>query len=373
MNYQRLGIGMLLPLAADRSPIDEAFEHGLRSALAASVQTGTIGDLQLYSETVGASAMMLEQKIQQLLSNRHVDVLVLWLQTGLIEYITPFLARMPRPTLVVNLGENIPRTSEQHSWIIQHSLGLWQAHYALGRWAAEHLGHTTIHALSHYDSGYDLHYALVTGFEQAGGEPVGHYLSHVPPDRGNFAPLWNYLAETPSELLFYTACGPEAKQFLAAWSDSPFVGKRQLVVSPMTWLAIEPELRTKLALTTCLPWHPNELPAAHEQPFATLAQLLGTEAGAWLAQALPEATSADDQMVVQALAKVAWSTSRGPIQRYSNQQTSVPKLYLVQTHPTDQTSNQVLELEQAALDLRPLQSSIEQAPRSGWLNSYLCV
>ncbi|XSG75244.1 ABC transporter substrate-binding protein [Herpetosiphon llansteffanensis] len=372
MHYQRLGIGMLLPLAADRAAIAEEFEQGFRSALAASSQAGVIGELQLYIETVGAGVITLEHTIQTLLSNRHIDILVLWLQSGLIEYVTPFLQRMPRPTLVVNLGENIPRHSEQHPWMVQHSFGLWQAHYALGRWAAEQLGRTTVHALSHYDSGYDLHYALLAGFEQAGGQATGHYLSHVAPDRGNFAPLWNYLAETPSELLFYTACGPEATQFLAAWSDSPFIGKRQLVVSPMTWLEIEPELRTKLALTTCLPWNPNELaPAA--KPFEALAQLLGIEAGAWLAQALLETTNADDQALLAALAKAAWPTPRGTIQRYSNQQTSVPKLYLVQNHPTDQPTNQVIELEQAALDLRPLQSTIEQAPRSGWLNSYLCV
>ncbi len=373
MHYQRLGIGMLLPLATDREAIAEEFERGLRDALAPSIHDGIIGDLQLYIETVGAGVIALEQKIQQLLSNRHIDVLVLWLQTGLIEYIMPFLERMPRPTLVVNLGENIPRHTEQNPWIIQHSLGLWQAHYALGRWAAEHLGRTTVHALSHYDSGYDLHYALLAGFEQAGGQAVGHYLSHVAPDRGNFSPLWNYLAETPSELLFYTACGPEAKQFLAAWSDSPFAGKLPLVVSPMTWLEIEPALRTKLALTTCLPWNPNQLAPTTAKPFESLAQLLGIEAGAWLAQALLEATSADDQALVQAIAKVAWSTPRGTIEHYSNQQTSIPNLYLVQAHPTDQANNQVIPLELAALDLRPLLGTIEQAPRSGWLNSYLCV
>lgn len=370
MNNQRLGIGMLVPFAVDRSAIAEHFEQGFRSALAP-----TINDLQVIVEEVGAGVIMLEQKIQQLLGNRQVDILVLWLQSGLIEYITPFLERMPRPTLVVNLGENIPRHSEHNQWIVQHSLGLWQAHYALGRWVAEHLGRTTVHALSHYDSGYDLHYALLEGFNHAGGEAVGHYLSHVAPDRGNFAPLWHYLAETPSDLLFYTACGPEAKQFLAAWIDSPFVGKRQLVLSPMVWFEIEPELRSKLALTTCLPWHPDALATANAttKPFEALAHLLGLEAGAWLAQALLDSPNADDQQRLQALVKAVWTTPRGSIERYSSQQTSVPNLFIIQAHPTDQANNQVMPLELANLDLHPLLRTIEQAPRSGWLNSYLCV
>ena len=375
MHNQRLGIGMLVPFAVDRSAIAEQFEQGLRSALAPSIHDGMIKDVHVVVEEVGAGVILLEQKIQQLLGNRHVDILVLWLQSGLIEYITPFLERMPRPTLVVNLGENIPRTSEQHPWIVQHSLGLWQAHHALGRWAAEQLGRTTVHALSHYDSGYDLHYALLEGFNQAGGETVGHYLSHVAPDRGNFTPLWHYLAETPSDLLFYTACGPEAKQFLAAWADSPLLGKRSLVVSPMVWFEIEPELRSKLALTTCLPWHPDLLSStnAAANPFEALAQLLGLEAGACLAQALLESPNSDDQGLLQALNNAAWTTPRGSIERYSSQQTSVPQLYLIQAHPTDQTSNQVIALELATLDLNPLLRTIEQAPRSGWLNSYLCV
>lgn len=159
-----LELGVVLPRSAAYVHLSESILAGLRLYFAQhsgrSIALRT-RELAPGSGAIGAAA-------EQLQASGPLDFLI-----GMV---TPAVAAQLHERLVssgtvfvnATVGANVPREIDRSAHVLHSSLAHWEASWALGRWAAQHLGRRGIVATSLYDSGYDALYAFRRGFEGGG-------------------------------------------------------------------------------------------------------------------------------------------------------------------------------------------------------------
>lgn len=382
MSNLQATIGVLLPRSQISPGLGERFLAGLRLALPERA------GLRLVSADYGTSQIMAEEQTKRLLGWERVDLLVGLLSVNLAAMLQPLLDERGAICLAANLGENLPRAVERHPLCFQHTLGLWQANWALGRWAAQHLGRRALMAQSFYDSGFDLPYAFQHGFEAAGGEVLHTVVSHVPPDRGSFGPLFARAAELRPDLVFASYCGPAATQFLRAYAEAGLAGRVPLLGSG--FLTDTPLLREQaaaaLGVRSARGW--TDLSAAEPgRAFAAAYQaaegappdafaLLGYECGLLLGQAL--GASAGDCRPAQlgpALAAAAVDGPRGRLRFEPDTRSSaVEAIYLHEVGERDGAfAPALLARLDPPTEADPRFDELRHGLRSGWVNTYLSI
>jgi ABC-type branched-subunit amino acid transport system substrate-binding protein len=212
MTQAQIRAGLLLPPSGVFPQQSEQFAAGLRLGLEQALP----GQVTLLEEPVSSGKLQAENVLRYWLPGRKVDFVVALAQPGLAAVLADLLPRDRAWLLACDAGANIPRLSEILPAVLYSTLGLWQANFALGRWAAENLGRAVVMATGFYESGYDLNYAFQLGFEQGGGQVQRLFLTHLPPDTGDFAPIFEEVAASGAPLLYGGYSGTAALQFLRA-------------------------------------------------------------------------------------------------------------------------------------------------------------
>ena len=378
MSVEPIKLGVLLPRSQIYPAMGTNLLAGLRLALAG---VGT-PPATLVVEEIGFGQSMAEERAKRLLQWEQVDLLIGLLGVNVAAALQPLVEARGCPCIAVNCGENIPRADELYPLLFQHTLGLWQANYALGQWAATAIGPTALISQSFYDSGYDLPFAFRLGFEHAGGQIAFGLLSHVPPDRGSFK-----AATLRPDLIFASYCGPAASQFVRAYAEAGLAGRIPLLGSGMLTDAplLAEQGAAALGIRTARAWPETPTTSVgHDFAAAYLAQhqqlpdgfaILGFELGLLVAQALAAvdpAQTAPDQLR-KALAEAAADGPRGRLAFDPQTRSTAPAtifLREVQLGAAGCSNVEVAELP--APD--PADSCFEPARtglRSGWLNTYL--
>lgn len=149
-------VGVLTPQSVAKS-----FRQGLEAILPDTVS--------LRFETIDTNYYSLQEKVGHLLDD-DVDYLI-----GLVsQTYAQRLQLAPGRFMAVNLGEDVVNNA------LYHDLGLWQASWALGTWAAQQGGSRAVVISSIYDSGYDALDAFHQGFRAAGGEVAAIHFTDTP-------------------------------------------------------------------------------------------------------------------------------------------------------------------------------------------------
>jgi branched-chain amino acid transport system substrate-binding protein len=287
--------------------------------------------------------------------------------------------------VVVDGGANIVRADEDSPNLFYSTVGYWQSNWAMGAWAAEHLGPRAFVAASFYESGYDAIYAAEMGIEAAQGQVAGRQVSFGPNGPRPINEVMAEIKRARPDFVFAAYSGPEAVAFVQAYADAGLSGDIPLVGSG--FLADEsllPEMGSAaLGIHSALSWAPT-LDTPHNQAFtAAYADLtggppdvfaaVGYDTARWLTEALAAAGDSNGrpEVVREALLATRFAGPRGTWSIHpSTQQVQTP-LYLrqVQAGPSGLV-NQVL-LELPPVDPQdPRLAVLRQARRTGWLYAY---
>lgn len=220
-----LRIGVLLPRSSLRPRLGQDFLAGMRLRLAQARE----GDpqVELLEADIGLGQSLVSARARELLA-RGADVLTGVMGINVAAMLRESLA--PGDLLLAcDLGANLARDWELHPSTFQNSFNYWQASFAMGCWASEHVGKRALLVYSLYESGYDTPYAFQLGVEAAGGEVLHTRVTHVPPDKGGFGILEEIARDLRPDYLYALYDGKRALDFVRWYAASTLAGRVPLL------------------------------------------------------------------------------------------------------------------------------------------------
>ena len=367
-------VGVLLP----NSSLYPALSENYLTGLTGFREQANSPSIKLVKAAYGIDPAAAMVQARRLIEQEKVDLLVGLVSSGAAARLRDLMHKSQVPLIACNLGENVIRPEEQSPNIFHHTLHAWQSSAVMGAWAAGHVGRRALIASSLYDSGYDTLYAFQLGLQAAGGELVDTFVTHVPPDEGDFTPLFDRIRAVEPDFVYALYCGRQAADFIQAYANSGLAGRVPLVGSPF---AADPAFvpagqAATLAFTSCFSWDralanpENELLAATVPQPADPFALLGYETGQLMSRAIEIVESGGAAYLAQALGEASAVGPRGSIAAHLAGRASSSAFFLRQSLPAGEAT--ITQLE-PAVDLETVAQTIRAGVKTGWTNAYLCV
>lgn len=370
-------VGLLLPsqYAGVRAQVLDGFRF--------YAKTAAVRQIELVVQEVGLGLYDAYRGAVSLLDQEQPDLLFGLINPALVPSFYELLEERQKALLVADLGANLPDLSKDSPYVSLHSLGAWQAHFALGARLGGQASARAVLVSSFYDSGYDGVYAFRHGFEQAGGEVVASLVSHRPIDPDDhLAALMEQISSLQPDLVYLVASGRDAEQFNQAYYEAGLAGRIPLA-SASYHLGSQP-VAGLADISTIGPWS-QSLTSAENQAFmagfeaetgrqADLFSLLGYEAALLIDASLVEAggllqKSSDFQAAFQ---KVRVTSPRGELAFEPLSGSMQGPLYVGNIR--QQSSGLYYDLQTALAfpsGLSGLVNQVNAGIRSGWSNPYL--
>ena len=137
------------------------------------------------------------------------------------------------PFVACDLGADFVRARRANPLRVRHSLGYWQANYAMGRWAAANLGRRVLIAADFLESGHDVVYAFRRAFEAAGGEVVGVVRTGLPDGTGALPEVARSVRSNVPDFVYAFYSGKRAGDFLRTYQAEGLAGTTPLAGAAM--------------------------------------------------------------------------------------------------------------------------------------------
>jgi ABC-type branched-subunit amino acid transport system substrate-binding protein len=343
-------------------------------------QAGRQG-ISLVSAEVAYCCGRARQETQAMIRGQKIDLMVGMVNPSTASTLRPLLETSMTTFIAASLGENIARIDEHSSHIFHHTLGLWQANWALGKWTATTLGRKAIMASSFHDSGYDTSYAFRMGYEAAGGKVLASYVTHQPAADVGLSALMASIKQNKPDVVFASYYGQAAVDLLNAYARAglsrsiPLVGTAFLVDQAV----IKSVGSAAAGVRTAMSWAAN-LDTAENQAFVGAYQrktgkspdafaLLGYETAHLVLAAVDRQAGS----VTDALATAAFSGPRGAVAMNASTHTTSGPHYLQQAKQQGiNIRNMVLSALPAVGEHDGDVAALRSSLKTGWSSSYLC-
>ncbi len=378
-----LTVGVLLPPSTIYPTLGSNFLAGMQ-LYCNQVASMTQPAVRLVAADAGYGRVQALNAAQKLIESSQAALVVSLCNPTLVGMLRGLFQTRRVVLLTAGLGENVPRAADDSPYVFHHSLGAAQAAWALGQWAATHLGRRAAIATALYDSGYDALTAFRLGFTAAGGTITTTQTTHLLANSPALPAVLAEIAATRPDFIYAAYCGPAAVDFVRAAQAGP-AAQIPLLGSPL--LAGETALPTlgkaALGIKTALGWAPALDTAENRAFVAAYAKqtgqapdnlaLLGYETARLAALALA-ATGGDPARGTQmraALAAATFTGPRGPVTMDGQTHCTSGPQYLREVQARDGAL--------ANVPVAPLPGGAEAGAalrattKSGWTNAYLSV
>jgi branched-chain amino acid transport system substrate-binding protein len=378
-----LTIGVLLPRSTIYPALGSNFLAGMQLYCNQAADDARPG-VRLVAKDAGFGRVQALAAAQQLLEADKAALVVGLSNPALVDMLRGLFQTRRTVFLTAGLGENVPRAADDSAYVFHHSLGAAEAAWALGRWAATHLGGRAAIATALYDSGYDALTAFRLGFTAAGGTVTTTQTTHLLANSPALPAVLAEIAAGRPDFLYAAYCGPAASDFVRAVQAGPAAGI-PLLGSPL--LAGETALpslgKAALGIKTALGWTPA-LDTAENRAFVAAytkqtgqapdnLALLGYETARLAVTALAGAGGdpARGTRMRDALAAATFAGPRGPVAMDAQTHCTGGPLYLREVQMRDGAFAHVpvAKLPTAAEAGAALRATV----KSGWTNAYLSV
>jgi branched-chain amino acid transport system substrate-binding protein len=381
-------IGVLVPESRLYPALATSLLAGLRLGFA---ERGNLAGERLvellpegYGDRVGAAT----KQARALIVDQHVDLLVGMLSSAATMPLHDLLQAHQVPFIVTNVGANVIRSRGQSPYIFRTSLNHWQANWAAGSWAANHIGKKAFVATSFYESGYDTAYMFSRGLERAGGTVLGRQVTHRPRETDTFTPLLAAIKQTNPDLVYAAYSGQQALDFTTAYANAGLAGRVPLVgsgfmldesllgqygdaaIGSISGFAWSPELDTTENRAFAAAYRTSTGRTA--DPFA----VLGYDSARLIADALDATAgnSSNSDNLLKALRTRELHSPRGSLVMDQWTQSVVGPLYIREVRQHQGSfSNSVIAKIDASPAFDADAAAIRSSVKTGWLNAYLAV
>lgn len=272
-------------------------------------------------ETANGSASSVESAIAKLTHHHDVKLVVGYTNSHITNQLSAVIEKAQLPFIEANLGENFFASTSPYCF--HSSLNLWQAHYLLGKYAAEHSGKKAISVGSFYDAAYDAHYAFEAGFVAGGGAVVKQITTGSPAD--HFSPIEaaSIAANSDAEVIFINYSGTDASIFASAIQRGSAVASKKLYGSsllstPLNSSFIANSAEGIITASAGIASVANtEFSEAYKQAYRSSADdlaLLGYQTAQLVAAAIAKAgKKASSEKLASSLGTLSFDTPRGQV------------------------------------------------------------
>ncbi|HET9136624.1 MAG TPA: ABC transporter substrate-binding protein [Candidatus Kapabacteria bacterium] len=301
--------GIIIPGSAAKTNA-AAFLNGIDLFLTTYEQEHGSTPFTPIVETGSGSSSSLLSAFGKLTQHHDVKLVVGYTNSRITHQLSNAIEEAQIPFIEANLGENL--FSSKSEYCFHSSLNLWQAHYLLGKYAAEHSGKQAISVGSFYDVGYDAHYAFEAGFVAGGGTVVKQITTGSPAD--HFSPIEaaSITATSEAPVIFLNYSGTDAAVFVSALQRAEGIGSKALYGNG---LLSSPHLAGAEKIITASSKGTEAFASLYKSTYgsrATELALLGYETAAMIVSAITKAgRSASGEKLASALSTITFESHRG--------------------------------------------------------------
>jgi branched-chain amino acid transport system substrate-binding protein len=321
-----------------------------------------------------------------LIEEQSVDLLVGVMSSAATVPLRALLEAHQVPLILTNVGANVVRQRGGGPYLFRASLNDWQANWATGAWAANHIGKTAFIATSFYESGYDTSYMFARGLERAGGTVLGRHVTHLPRQADTFSPMIAAIKQASPDMVYAAYSGQQGRDFMRAYADANLAGRVPLVgsgflldesllaqhgqaalhsISGFAW-ALELDTPENRAFTSAY----RAAAGRPADPFA----VLGYDAGRLIADAVDATTNTDaTNQLLTALRTRQLQSPRGGLAMNDQTQSGATPLYIRQVRRQRGVLGNAVIAKVDPLVALDEAAAIQASVKSGWLDAYLAV
>lgn len=378
-----LRAGLLLPDSKSFPLLSSNLKEGVIAGLQADA-----GRVTLVTEAIGTGGLETVAKALKLVREDHVDVILAFVNARVAEVVNQALLAEQTPLIVANAGENMVRHNNYRPATFYNTLHLWQAHWAMGSWAAKHYGKKALVASSVYESGYDSLYAFRLGLQAEGGAVAETDLWQEGSAGGTVDAVISRIRALKPDFVYALYNGARAIDFVKAYAASGLAGSIPLAGSAFL---VEDGLlaaqgRAAVGIKSGFSWTPGLENAANAEFAASWRKkmsrqpdafaLLGYDTSLMIRKALTVAGGQvfDRRGFVEALRAVTYDGLRGESVMDSRSLAVRAPLFLRTVKPDG--PDLVNAVDMTMPNLPECDSRLRKtrdALLSGWHNAYLCV
>lgn len=381
-----LKLGVLAPTSRMFPMVGQDYLAGLRGALAdADVHC------ELVIESTGSCAVrdVVLDKIQRLLLQHTPDAVVGIVGAGLSRQVHSLFTDARTPFIINDLGADPLMTGgARNPYVFGISLNLWQSVYALGGWAAAHLGTTACVAAAFHEAGYGIVPAFHAGFLGAGAGTIkATEVTHRATADDDPTEQLQRLVDHNPDFIVGLYSGREGTSFIKAYAALGLMDKLPLIATPLMthghWLRNMGDAAA--GVRTAFSWNLDAHPEEHarfrraskvdgDREPAVFA-LLGYESGLALAGALRRCGEAcGRESLREAFAGLEFTSPRGTLRLDpdTGEVTTVDYLEKLRQRPDGSWGLATLQPLPLPPSCRDDYKAVQaNDARSGWLNPYL--
>lgn len=365
--------------------LDRDFLGGIRGALA---ERGV--EHRLAIELTGNAALpaSVVEKAQRLLLEHGPAIVTGVIGTLMMPHLASLFDEARTALVISNIGADpLLDAGHRHPYVIHHSLELWRSTYALGRWAAEHVGKRACLAVGYHESGYSIVGAFWAGFSDGGGEILATEVTHRSSPDEDPSPAVARLVEHDPELVVALSSGPDGVSFVGAYRRLTASKPIPLIASALMlhprWLAEMGD--AALGIRTVFGWDAAaDSPAAAAfdraralggSPDREVFALLGYECGLAIAAAAHSADALDAEPFLRALNGVSIDSPRGALRvDPAAGEIRGGQHHVFEVQRDAESGVRLVRIEALAVDPECESHYAElrrQEIRPGWINPYL--
>ena len=221
---QPIRVGILIPRG---NWTTESMLNGISLHLKQINNTIGGSPVQLIVEEIKGGGS-LQTKLAKLVEQDKVDVVIGAISTRIAQMIRKYVDDRNVTFIEMNAGEVITAHSKMSPNYFRSTLNLWQAHAAMGSWAANTLGKKATVMTSFNNSGYDFHTAFELGFKLEGGEVEGIRVTGAPTTSDHALSVLSAEANSNSDVVYASYSDSASYGFVQAYQSSgsktPVVG-----------------------------------------------------------------------------------------------------------------------------------------------------
>ena len=288
-----------------------------------------------------------------------------------------------KPLIHIDLGGSVLKKECTSPYILHHTLGLCQAAYAAGVYAAKSFGKKGFAAASFYDGGYQLTESFVRGFASEGGIVENYFVSPMDYKSETFESLLAGIDEVQPDVVFAIFSYNEGKKVFDILAGSKFNGKIPIMAVPlMTDETINTEDHNVENVHSVASWafdaendQMHEFIRNYEQDYKdapNIFGLLGFEVGLTIAHCVTEEGKIYPKLS-ETLQQKTIDTPRGTL-LYNAMNESHVNTFKLRKFNFNKTKyhNTVIDTIDTSFSEK-LYSEFESIPFTGWQNPYICT
>lgn len=223
-----LKIGFLLPVNNGYPQLAENYLTGFKSMFTSQNKSF----LNVHTEYFKISEFKFRQKVESLLIEKKVDVVVAHASLNLISAVTDLFEQHEKILIGSILGEKIPVKFPASPYVLINSFNLWQSSWTAGKWAANTIGKKAAIIDSFYDSGFDSGNSFKIGFETGGGTEIQRFMAKMPGENIDPLNVLNKIKAFAPDAIFVNLSGLTAIHFLRLLTNSSLKGSVEFIASP---------------------------------------------------------------------------------------------------------------------------------------------